>query len=307
MFTDARALATKIMIPIDADNLKFGARTVYVGQRDWLRLLQEGTLLDPVSQARDITTLKLIDQLPGFDPFLMREWLARGGVEADDAFFELKPEDLLAMEDFAAREVSGLAAVALGAGAPVDAVRALAMRLMSGEHDRGFDGVQAAMKLEEEAFQQAMFAWKGFVYYKWVRADLGAHAARALIEIDTALPGPKVKGRDAELARERGAALKHAVELAGIQGDKILKAYDQAYSRISRKNEPGPFLAFLQEAPMQFMKLGHAMGVLSHVGRTWREEADRLGHGVRMAPTRLADFLDDMATTIRFEDIALFA
>ena len=38
-----------------------------------------------------------------------------------------------------------------------------------------------------------------------------------------------------------------------------------------------------------------------------REEADRLGHGVRMPPTRLADFLDDMATTIRFEDIALFA
>jgi hypothetical protein len=307
LFTDFRSLATKILIPIDVNNLKAGARTVYVGQRGWIKLLQEGVLLDPALQARDVNALELLDQLPGFDPFLAREWLARGGVEADEAYFRLKPAEILAMEDFVVREISGLARMSLGADAPPEEIRALGLRLLGGEADRRLEGLKAVFQLDDAGFLQAMFAWKGFLYFKWVRKEHGEAATAAIAHIMAATPGAKVTGREADLAREEGAKLSHAVELARVEADQLIARFDDAYGRFIRQGEPGPFITFLQEAPLQFMKLGYCMGVLGHVGRTWRAETARLGHGVRMPVSRLAVVLEDLAHTVRFEELALFA
>eukprot|EP01035_Chromulina_nebulosa_P003881 gene3880-5305_t len=57
--------------------------------------------------------LKELDKIPSFDPFLLREWLARAGRVADERYFDLTPSIIEGMEQFVLEEISLLVSMAL--------------------------------------------------------------------------------------------------------------------------------------------------------------------------------------------------
>jgi hypothetical protein len=81
MFEEPRMAATKIMIPIDHTDLKIGARYIFVGQTGFSDLLENTFGCDAAGMASDIRMLKILDDIPSLDPFLLREQLRRNGLE----------------------------------------------------------------------------------------------------------------------------------------------------------------------------------------------------------------------------------
>ena len=76
-FSAPRRSATKIMVPIQADDLSLGARYVFVGQRQFKEALAESFGISIDDSSRDLRTLTVLDQTPTLDPFLLREQLRR--------------------------------------------------------------------------------------------------------------------------------------------------------------------------------------------------------------------------------------
>ena len=76
LFDDYRASATKLILPIDGQDLRSGGRYVFIGQRGYDAILTE-LLGERVSRIEDRKTLDLLSRIPSFDPFLLREHLKR--------------------------------------------------------------------------------------------------------------------------------------------------------------------------------------------------------------------------------------
>src|SRR5690606_22687248 len=63
----SRGSATKVILPIDPTDLRLGARSFFVGQRNYEELIEE-VVGERLHDGRDANLLALLDELPSFDP-----------------------------------------------------------------------------------------------------------------------------------------------------------------------------------------------------------------------------------------------
>ena len=108
-FRVSRQNATKVIVPIDQDELKSGGRYVFVDQSSFEATMQEVFGISP--DHPDVKTLRLIDQLPSLDPFLMREHLRARGVDVAPCYFALSSADLHDMIESVKDEITPLVAL----------------------------------------------------------------------------------------------------------------------------------------------------------------------------------------------------
>ncbi len=307
MFLDRRFSATKIMILIDVKSLKVGAKYVMIEQRNWLGILANEAFIDPERDERDVRILKILDKAPSFDPFMLREWFARDGIETDPRYFDVSPQLISAMETFVLREVSRLVAMAFGGDAQTGVVAALVRKMLSGQYDDDLDPLRQALKLTPEEFAESMFAWKGFLYYKWQMSHMSGQIASLADEIGEMVPTrgitPKLAGR----MRALSDGLWPAIAVAAGEANALLAQYDEAYKAITVRANPAQFRQFLYEAPYHFMKLGHALGVLSHICQYWRFRAGPPRSPMRIPPDELLAILEEFSGDLNLEDQMMFA
>ncbi|MCX8497891.1 MAG: hypothetical protein ORN25_00855, partial [Caulobacteraceae bacterium] len=93
-FDDKRLSATKIIIPIDMDNLNTGSYSIFIGERNYEARIRSILGSRSRHNARDREVLGMLDALPSFDPFLLREAVVKKGLDVAPCYFELSPADL---------------------------------------------------------------------------------------------------------------------------------------------------------------------------------------------------------------------
>lgn len=298
LFGKIRPTATKIMAPIDGQDLKLGARFLMVGQRDFDQTAEEmfGEALRPGKPDRLV--LDLIDSLPSLDPFLLREHLKRNGFEPARAYFAISDADLQRMYDFVRLEVQTLVALSAGVPAPGHAAK-LVDKLLSSAPDSGFEPLKDTLKLNDKDYQDGVFSWRGFLYYKWVLADLTPRLRRVLKEVASVQPrGPRDPEASAYLpdARKRlQASILKAVD--GVRS--MLRVYDDAYRSLTEDSKPMAFRDFLLAAPDMFTNLGEQLGAVQHVVSFWRYRFER-DRATIIAPDELMDVFLDFEDSLSF-------
>jgi hypothetical protein len=264
-----RQVATKVVIPLDPNDLKAGGRYVFVGQRDFDRVMQEAFGID--AGHPDIATLGLLDRLPSLDPFLLREQLKRGGVEPASCYFSISESDLQRMARFVEDEIRPL--VTLSVGADLEAVgstRRLAGKILSNDPRDRMEALRETLRLEVDDYEEGVFCWKGFLYYKWLLASFSADVAAVAEAVRTVRPIGKVDG-DARvwLDRSRAVLRERIFETCGEAG-RTLAIYDAAYAGLTTEGRPVAFRDFLLDAPRLFARLGDQLGAIQHIVSFWR-------------------------------------
>ena len=68
-FDAGRRISTKLIIPFERTDLSLGGRSLFVGQRGWQDMLNQ-LRGDQDDEARDVSLLEALDELPSLDPFL---------------------------------------------------------------------------------------------------------------------------------------------------------------------------------------------------------------------------------------------
>jgi len=268
-FRPRRQVATKIIIPIDTADLKSGGRYLFVGQRHFERTMREAFGVE--AGHPDLTTLTLIDALPSLDPFLLREQLRRSGIEPAPCYFSISENDLTRMLQFVEGEIRPLVTLSLGGGADAaGSIRRLADKILSNAPGDRMEELQKTLQLRPAEYQEGVFCWKGFLYYKWVLASLSQDITAVTAAVRTVKP----IGKTDRIAREyldRGRqGLGDRIGEVCEEAARTLRIYDDAYADLTQDARPGAFRDFLLRAPRLFTSLGEQLGAIQHVVSFWR-------------------------------------
>jgi hypothetical protein len=300
-FPGPRSSATKILVPIEANDLRMGARYVFIGQRRFEQSLYEAFGIEIGEDSQDLRTLAILDETPTLDPFLLREQLRRHGLEPARCYFELSQADTKRMFDFAQREIEPLVQMSVGSGATaITYAVKLTRKILANSADAELDPLRRTMQLDVQQFQEGVFCWKAFLYYKWQLADLLPRVAPVLKQIETIRPrGPQSDDIKVYLSVAR-ETLRKALISCCRSVKTTLEVYDHAYSALTQNSDPTAFRDFLLKAPEMFNDLGERLGAIEHIVSFWRFRfpGDRMP---MITPEELSDMFMDFEGSLGFE------
>ena len=304
-FTPRRAIATKVIIPFQRTDLRAGGRSLFVGQRGFEDMLRDaGNYGDRPDLKRDLEVLRLIDTAPSLDPFLLREHLRDNGVTPDSCYFAISHTDQHNMFEHAYREIRRLTAMAAGGkGASRDShTGRIAEALLSSDADERLDPLRLTLKLADGEFSEGMFAWRGFLYYKWSVEEFWPNIIKVLRDIKVIRPLGRLVGDEAAYLSNIKRALILGVKANSEDVTRMLKMYDDAYAHLIDIQDPRMFRQFLLRASSMFPDLGQKIGSMSHVTSFWRyrfpDGAPKLAEAAE-----LMTIFQDFAQSFGFESL----
>jgi hypothetical protein len=271
LFTDLRVTATKIVFPFSNSELRLGGAGLFVGEIAFERTLRSSLSYKDIGDfERDLEVLMLIDALPSFDPFLMRERLRLGGLDPARCYFDVSDADASRMQAFVSSQIAALVELAFagGAAAPRELSVRLAEKLMTDETAQSLEPLRATLRLSGDEYREGVFAWKGFLYYKWMVGELSARLA----DLARSILSARVLNASHDDMAMLATCRQKIVRILGIASSRIneaLGAYDAAFADLSA-GRPMAFRDFLLSAPKMFLVIGEAVGILKHIDSFWR-------------------------------------
>ncbi len=296
-FRVRRHVATKIILPIDQGDLRVGGRYMFVDQIGFDRTLEEtfGIGVDHP----DRRLLSLMDDLPGLDPFLLREQLRRNGLTPDACYFNLSPADLGRMGDFVACEIRPLVELSLGPDADLAAenpVARLTAKIMSFTPGEDMSALGATLQLDPQEYEEGVFCWKGFLYYKWSLQTIIGDVGGVIEGVRRVRAAGRVDA-DQHIAIDRARELvRRRIILTCEAAADMLRVYDEAFEGLTVRGDPSAFRDFLRDAPILFARLGERLGAVQHIVSFW---SYRMAAGKpRLMAEELIDLLSDFETSL---------
>lgn len=301
LFHLRRQVATKIVLPIDAGDLKTGGRFAFVGQREFEQMMQEAFGID--REHPDMAVLALLDRLPSLDPFLLREQLRRAGIEIAPCHFSISEADMERMVCFVEDEIRPLVTLSVGYSlAAVGSTRRLAGKILSNDPRDRMEALRQTLHLGVDEYEEGVFCWKGFLYYKWVLGSLAAEIASVSEAIGKVRPAGRVDETSREYLDRGRAVLRARIQQTCQDVAVTLKFYDDAYASLTVLGEPTAFRDFLRAAPRMFNRLGDQLGAIQHIVSFWRF---RFGpRSANVSPEELIDIFMDFETGLSERDEA---
>ena len=296
-FDSLRYTATKLIIPFERSDLGLGGRSLFVSERGWLDVFEELRGEAP-DLPRDVAVLEALDELPSLDPFLLREHMKRRGFEISASHFEISAPDLARMQRFVGTEISKLIELAYRDTDGMEGnVARLVEALLSARTDDRLEPLRLTLRLEKENYKEGIFAWKGFLYYKWVLNTLWAN----LRDVFTELGRVRVTGStDSETASELESTkirLRHKMERQVKSVMNQLGVYDEVFSQLTIQGNAIAFRDFLLKSPEMFLTLGEGCGLVSHIATYWRYQFPR-GRPLAATALELMDVLQDFEASL---------
>jgi hypothetical protein len=286
-------VATKVLIPIDHENLRAGAHSVFVGQKNFDLAMAE-TFGDELRVSkRDRVILNIIDGLPSLDPFLLRESLKAQKIDVPQEYFAISDADIRRMQAFTANQLRAIAS--LSARSELDAITQtdrLVEKLLSSDAENEFGPLRLTLQLQEDEFSRGLFAWRGFLYYKWVLFELKMPVLHVAEQIGLVCPAGPMENQVAEYLSGAKQRIRAKIARGLKQAMALLGNYDRAYAQLTEGQNPLAFREFILTAPGLFAQLGDVLGALQHIVSFWSYRFPS-NKPALIAPVELMDlFLD---------------
>lgn len=301
VFDDARQTATKVLIPFETTDLKLGARSFFVGQAGYDDFFNQMEISGS-DRHHDQAVLEILDSLPSLDPFLMRERLRASGLTAARCYFDLTDADTQAMFSFVKAELTPLIGISFSeVNAQLnDKTSILAEKILANAADAELDPLRRGLGMSKADFDEGVFCWKGFIYYKWTLSQLldkVRPVANEILKISSSNHMDGDQRRYIDISRKNlSAAIFAACKTVG----RTLKVYEDAYADLTRHGQPVAFREFLLNAPTLFYELGERLGAVHHIVSFWRYRFPT-GAKPKIDVDELIDLFSDFESSLAFE------
>jgi len=303
LFTRPTTTATKVILPYAAEALELGGVSFMINEIRFERLLKDavGGYTTDADVIADAELLRVLAALPSFDPFLLRERLRVIGIDPARSYFDIAEADIARMRAFVGKEIAQLVSLAFATGG-VDAgglSQRLADKLMTDETAKTLDPLRETLRLSGEEYIEGVFAWKGFLYYKWLMDEIRP----GLAEFKPRFAGLRISQASADERRDLAETRRDILikmELALGRVDETLLEYGVAFAALA-EGQPSAFRTFLLKAPSLFIPIGEAVGVIRHINSFWRFRFPD-GATPMMEADEAIEVLHDFETTIEGVD-----
>ena len=267
LFPSPKAVATKIIIPFDVDDLRTGGRSLFIDQRGYADMLRTAGGYGDDALDRDLWVLRLLHAVPSLDPFLLREHLRNNNIDVSPTYFSISDGDQQRMVAFVRQEMSRLVMLAGGGD---EAGSRLVSAMLSNQIDEKLEPLRATLGLTGGDFREGVFSWRGFLYYKWSMEKFWPDVMNVLRDLNQIQPqGSQTSEEKIYLAAARRSIIA-MVRDHGNDVHKALGVYDASFRELVEDQSPRHFRDFLLSAPFMFLELGEKLGAISHIVSFWR-------------------------------------
>lgn len=304
-FYGYRRSATKVLLPIELADLRIGARYLFIGQRNFDRLLEATYGIELRSGDRDMKVLTILDETPSLDPFLLREQLKRHGIDAAPCYFDISEADMNRMFDFAQHEIQQLVEMSFGgAGELGEKFRGhaakLARKILQNANDAELEPLRQTMQLSPEQYQEGIFCWKAFLYYKWRLSTVVKQLNGVVAQIAEVSPRGSITTEMRASLTSSKESIRKAIVASYRKVSETLRVYDDSYDAMTKRGDPLKFRDFLLQAPALFNDLGERLGAIDHIISFWRFRFP-MGRKPIVTGDELGDIFADFEQSLAFQ------
>lgn len=268
--TDRRMTVTKVVLPFAPGELALGGFSFFLNEPDIEKTLAFRVGGEPGSASlkRDLKILRIMDQLPTFDPFLLRERLKRDALSVSRCYFELSEADVAHIREYVQSEIQKIVSLAFAADTTMSSQAAnMTDKLMTDETAASLEPLRVVLQLSGEEYRDGIFAWKGFLYYSWnidAATSFMPSLQRQLLEMKVKYATRTELDEIHAIRRRVAYCLTYLYQIAtdGVQ------LYRDAYKELI-EGKPRAFRTFLKESPSRFLEVGEAFGMIMHIRSFW--------------------------------------
>ena len=164
----------------------------------------------------------------------------------------------------------------------------LARKLLSQDNDQ-LILLKDTLRLSNREYDDGMFAWRGFLYYKWVIKDISEEAPKVIDAIARIRPRGSIPPEIETYISQAKVRLTATIKRLLSSVRDTISLYNEAYRELTERQNPSSFRKFLLSAPQLFVQLGHQLGALQHILSFW---AFRFGSGHKVRPVMAEDLMD---------------
>jgi len=143
----------------------------------------------------------------------------------------------------------------------------LSQKLMTGEDAQLLEPLRQTMRLGVGEFAEGVFAWKGFLYYKWMLHHFAAAHAAFARQFSTCTIATDETRLRYEISKLR-QSIPQRIELITMRAKEMIAGYDRAFAALV-SGATHSFREFLIEAPEKFVVLGEGAGAINHIYALW--------------------------------------
>ena len=292
LFTDGRNVATKVLLPLETMELKMGAQSIFVGEKDFENKLSALIKEKPYNIISDVATLNIIDDIPSLDSYLLIENFKKVGIRIADCYLNNSQSDNSAVQKFIMNEVSNLSKLISSSHNNNDKAKNLGFKLMSTDASSNTEELRQALKLEKADYAQGLFFWKAIIFYKWQIQKITPVCSSVFREMNKMKSIESASRSDLIKIKQlrNSVALKFA-NLCSVT-DEYLYLYDAAYNKFLYNGNHTEFRTFLIESPFLFKKIGESFNDVAHIVNFWRNRAVK-GHTSALILAQLTETLQE--------------
>lgn len=291
LFARPRYVATKIILPVDPDNLSLGGATFMLGERQAPTILRDKLSLQRCSEdprvKYDLKVLDLLDQLPTLDPFIVKERFAVDGLVLPERFssFQLSGDD--GMHRYLRAQLMPLVQMALrgkgGGYAGESAMDRLFDEIFSGQLGGRVDPLRTALKIEAQDWPGALYTWKAALYYEFRAKQFEGRYERFLHNLQNARIFGFTNMAPADVVLQTRQSLAERAIKTKAHLDQLLASFDQAFrGQLLGQGSPEAFRDYLLSLGDRLYDFGVVYGVLEQMVGYW--EYWFLSRGVAAIP-----------------------
>jgi hypothetical protein len=243
--------------------------SLFVGERGFLEKIMKFLDLSAPDESftRDERLVRILDSIPSFDPFLIAERAALDEVQLPAGLIDLSDNDLVSLRQSIAKSLSQIAALAITDGAAAAGDR-LAKAFLSNGDDKQLAPLQSALKMNRGDFKQAIFAWKGILFYQW-KLDASQADFMPIVQSLSRLKPIDADYETNRIVRAQSQRIVAALNRSMIKLAEELMAYEEVVRKLSDERDVSALSTFLNHAPETFNRVGDNASIINHCIDYW--------------------------------------
>ena len=283
--------ALKLLFPLDADNLSFGARSILTSQYDIALILQGSFESSQPSTERDLKLIGLLDQAPTLDPFLLQEIVRQYGFDIAPCYLAANRQILRHQTAIIAAETNPILEMFTSSHQTtldVDTPNTKTETLKN----RNLFAIQriAACTLElGEKFSEYFFCWKAVLFYRLRLKELATATNHLLMSVERLRTNVASTQTTPQIERSR-RRIYDALASALSEAQLIVDDYEMLHYAVLRSARPDLFWALLRQSRIHISTLGARISRLDDALGFWSAHAP--GPPDHVEPYMLESFME---------------
>jgi len=274
-------ISTKLFWPYDELAIDGGGESLFLADPHAIDSLVKKVGIQDISSPawkEDKRILDILETLPSFDPFLLRDRFEIEGIPLHQFYYEISEQEWLEVRGFLRTKMAPMVTMAFGGNKNNDKQLDLFVdKIWSGKDIQDLSPLIQAFRLPAEDTEKILSGWKGIAYFEKQYNDQKNRLFEFAEWLKTgAVPLDFVSKAEQNELEALRTIIRERLREVWMTSIRIFSEYNCSYDELfGNKQNPTRFIAFINDSSAHFWTLGNTMTKLYNSVDIWNEFTQR--------------------------------